>query len=195
MREVDRQDGLLSGSKGEVLSYTARLSPLGKSPSDAPCLSPWFDLLRFNVNRRARAIVRHLRLRRRKRGEAVHQHRQRQDLQADGCAADLDAAGIAHAAVEQRASVSPANFPRVDGDTQRTRDQDRRRILEDELKGEEERLAKLKSEFNNGEPERRGDERNFALYKERTQRLQEDIARTENNVRALAREMSLLKTQ
>jgi hypothetical protein len=98
-------------------------------------------------------------------------------------------------AVEQRTSVSPANFPRVDGDTQRTRDSDRRRILEDELRGEEERLAKLKSEFNNGEPERRGDERNFALYKERTQRLQEDIARTENNVRALAREMSLLKIQ
>ncbi len=98
-------------------------------------------------------------------------------------------------AVEQRASASPANFPRVDGVTQRTRDSDRRRLLEDELKSEEERLAKLKSEFNNGEPERRGDERNFALYKERTQRLQEDIARTENNVRALSREMSLLRTQ
>ena len=98
-------------------------------------------------------------------------------------------------ALEQRTSVSPANFPRVDGDTQRTRDSDRRRILEDELRGEEERLAKLKSEFNNGEPERRGDERNFALYRERVQRLQEDIARTENNVRALAREMSLLKIQ
>lgn len=98
-------------------------------------------------------------------------------------------------AVEQRASASPANFPRVDGDTQRTRDSDRRRILEDELKGEEERLAKLKTEFNNGEPERRGDERNFALYKERAQRLQEDIARTENNVRALTREISLLRIQ
>ena len=97
--------------------------------------------------------------------------------------------------IEPRASVSPASFPRVDGDTQRTRDSDRRRILEDELRSEEERLAKLKSEFNNGEPERRGDERNFALYKERIQRLQEDISRTENNVRALAREMSLLKIQ
>lgn len=98
-------------------------------------------------------------------------------------------------AVEQRASASPANFPRVDGETQRTRDGDRRRILEDELKGEEERLSKLKAEFNQGEPERRGDERNFALYRERTQRLQEDIARTENNVRALSREISLLRTQ
>ncbi len=95
----------------------------------------------------------------------------------------------------ERSSVSPASFPRVDGDTQRTRDSDRRRILEDELRSEEERLARLKSEYNNGEPERRGDERNFALYKERTQRMQEDIARTENNVRALAREMSLLKIQ
>lgn len=98
-------------------------------------------------------------------------------------------------AVEQRASASPASFPRVDGDTQRTRDSDRRRILEDELKGEEERLSKLKTEFNNGEPERRGDERNFSLYRERVQRLQEDIGRTENNVRALAREISLLKIQ
>jgi hypothetical protein len=103
--------------------------------------------------------------------------------------------GAVQPSTEPRASVSPASFPRVDGDTQRTRDSDRRRILEDELKAEEERLAKLKSEFNNGEPERHGDERNFALYKERTQRLQEDIARTENNVRALAREMSLLKIQ
>ncbi|MEP6607859.1 MAG: DUF4124 domain-containing protein [Burkholderiaceae bacterium] len=98
-------------------------------------------------------------------------------------------------ALEQRASVSPASFPRVDGDTQRTRDSDRRRILEDELRGEEERLAKLRSDFNNGEPERRGDERNFALYRERTQHLQDDIARTENNVRALLRELSLLRTQ
>lgn len=98
-------------------------------------------------------------------------------------------------AVDQRSSVSPANFPRVDGDTQRVRDNDRRRILEDELRGEEERLAKLKVEYNSGEPERRGDERNFALYRERTQRLQDDIARTENNVRALLREISLLRTQ
>lgn len=98
-------------------------------------------------------------------------------------------------AVEERASVSPASFPRVDRDTQRTRDSDRRRILEDELKAEEDRLARLRSEFNNGEPERRGDERNFALYQERIQRLREDIARVETNVGALRREIALLRTQ
>jgi hypothetical protein len=96
---------------------------------------------------------------------------------------------------EDRASVSPASFPRVDRDTQRTRDSDRRRILEDELRVEEERLGRLRAEFNNGEPERRGDERNFALYQERIQRLRDDVARVENNVGALRREIALLRTQ
>lgn len=88
--------------------------------------------------------------------------------------------------------VTPANYPRVDGDTQRSRDGDRRRILEDELRAEEDRLARLRQEFNNGEPERRGDERNYARYQERVQRLQEDIQRGENNVVALRREIASL---
>jgi hypothetical protein len=89
--------------------------------------------------------------------------------------------------------VTPANYPRVDGDTQRSRDGDRRRILEDELRAEEDRLARLREEFNNGEPERRGDERNYARYQERVQRLQEDIQRGENNVVALRREIASLR--
>ncbi len=96
---------------------------------------------------------------------------------------------------EDRATVAPANFPRVDRDTQRTRDSDRKRILEDELKTEEDKLGRLKIEYNNGEPERRGDERNFALYQERTKRLREDVARVEANVNALLREIALLRTQ
>ena len=104
-------------------------------------------------------------------------------------------AGRPATSAEDKISVSPANYPRVDRDTQRTRDNDRKRILEDELKTEEERLARLKMEFNNGEPERRGDERNFALYQERVVRLREDIARIETNVGALRREIALLRTQ
>jgi hypothetical protein len=96
---------------------------------------------------------------------------------------------------EDRVTVSPANFPRVDRDTQRLRDNDRKRVLEDELKAEEDKLARLKSEYNNGVPERRGDERNFALYAERTQRLRDDVARAESNVSALRRELALLSTQ
>jgi Domain of unknown function (DUF4124) len=94
--------------------------------------------------------------------------------------------------LEPRAAT-PANYPRVDGDTQRSRDGDRRRILEDELRTEEDRAARLREEFNNGEPERRGDERNYARYQERVQRLQEDIQRSENNIVALRREIASLR--
>ena len=101
----------------------------------------------------------------------------------------------ASGASEDRVTVSPANFPRVDRDTQRSRDSDRKRILEDELKAEEDKLARLKAEYRNGEPERRGDERNFALYAERVQRLRDDLARAEGNVNALRREIALLRSQ
>jgi hypothetical protein len=94
-----------------------------------------------------------------------------------------------------RVTVSPASFPRVDRETQMSRDNDRRRVLEDELKAEEGKLARLKAEYNGGEPERRGDERNFALYAERVQRLRDDVARAEGNVNALRREIALLRTQ
>lgn len=90
-------------------------------------------------------------------------------------------------------AATPANFPRVDTSAQRTRDQDRRRILEDELRKEESRLTELRTEFNGGEPERRGDERNFARYQERVQRLKDDIARSESAVASLRREMAALR--
>lgn len=94
-------------------------------------------------------------------------------------------------AVDQRAS---AGFPRVDASTQRARDSDRRRILEEELKTEEDRLARLRGEFNNGQPERNGDEtRNYARYQERVGRMQQDIQRHESNVSALKRELALLR--
>ena len=101
------------------------------------------------------------------------------------------ARSVASTGMDQRAT--PANYPRVDGDTQRSRDGDRRRILEDELRAEEDRVARLREEFNNGEPERRGDERNYARYQERVQRLQEDIQRGENNIVALRREIASLR--
>jgi hypothetical protein len=89
--------------------------------------------------------------------------------------------------------ATPASYPRIDGETQRSRDGERRRILEDELRAEEERVARLREEFNGGEPERRGDERNYARYQERVQRLQEDIQRGENNIVALRRELASLR--
>jgi len=90
-------------------------------------------------------------------------------------------------------AVAPANFPRVDTSEQKARDADRRAILTDELNTENRKLADLRKEFNNGEPERRADERNAAKYQERVAGLKDSIARAESNVEALKRELANIK--
>ncbi|TYQ17308.1 UNVERIFIED_ORG: uncharacterized protein DUF4124 [Zoogloea ramigera] len=87
----------------------------------------------------------------------------------------------------------PAAFPRVDNAEQRARDADRRAILEDELKSEQQKLAELRFEYNNGAPERRGDERNYAKYQERTATLRDSVGRAEKNVEALKREIANIR--
>jgi len=69
------------------------------------------------------------------------------------------------------------------------RDGDRKRILEEELAAEEKRLAELKKEYNNGEPERNGDERNYQKYLDRTEKLKTDVSRGEANIESLKREL------
>ena len=87
--------------------------------------------------------------------------------------------------------VSPANFPRVDRDVQRLRDVDRRRILEDELRVEQDRLVRLRQDFNNGSPRMQADETAASTsYRERVQRLMEDIQRSEGSVASLKRELT-----
>lgn len=89
--------------------------------------------------------------------------------------------------------ASPSDFPRIDSSTQKARDNDRMQILTEEMKVEERRLATLRQEFNNGEPDRRGDERNYAKYQDRVASMKDDVARTEKNIEALRREIGNLK--
>ncbi|MDB5791918.1 MAG: hypothetical protein JWQ80_1942 [Massilia sp.] len=88
---------------------------------------------------------------------------------------------------------SPADFPKIDSSTQKARDTDRMQILTEEMKVEERKLAALRQEYNNGEPDRRGDERNFAKYQERVALMKDDVSRTEKNIEALKREIGNLK--
>ena len=89
-------------------------------------------------------------------------------------------------------SASGTGTARVDPSAQRARDSDARRILETELKGEEDRLADLKKEFNNGQPERQGNEKNYQTYVDRVGQLSAAIARKEVDVAAIRREIQKL---
>jgi hypothetical protein len=89
-------------------------------------------------------------------------------------------------------AAGPSVGAKVDPGEQRARDSDARRILEAELRKEEERLAQLQKDYNNGEPERRGDERNYQKYLDRVADLKAAIARKEADVAALKRELAKL---
>jgi hypothetical protein len=81
---------------------------------------------------------------------------------------------------------------KVDPALQKSRDSDRRKVLESELRDAESKLEALKREYNGGEPERRGDERNFAKYQERVNELKAAITRQEADLQALRREIAKL---
>jgi hypothetical protein len=81
---------------------------------------------------------------------------------------------------------------RVDPADQKARDTDARTILQNELRKEEAALDALKREYNNGEPERQGDERNYQKYLDRTNELKAAISRKEADVGSLRRELQKL---
>jgi hypothetical protein len=91
-------------------------------------------------------------------------------------------------------AASPARGAdsRVDTTAQRQRDAEARRILEGELKREEDKLVALKREYNNGEPERLGNERNYQTYIDRVAGLKASITRSESDIAALKREIAKL---
>jgi hypothetical protein len=81
---------------------------------------------------------------------------------------------------------------KVDSREQRARDSDARKILEAELKKDEDALAAMQKEFNNGEPERQGGERNYQKYLDRVEEMRSAIARKQADIAALKRELAKL---
>jgi len=81
---------------------------------------------------------------------------------------------------------------KVGAEDQKARDADARRILETELKKEEDALAALQKEYNNGQPERKGDERNYQKYQDRVNEMKAALTRKESDVASLKRELSKL---
>jgi hypothetical protein len=91
------------------------------------------------------------------------------------------------------ANPSPAGFPKVDPATQKNRDGARRKILEDELSGEEKALAQAKTELTEQESIRNGGEKNYQRVLDRLQTYKDEVERHEKNVEALKKELSNVK--
>ena len=96
--------------------------------------------------------------------------------------------------------ASPEGFPRVDGETQKNRDDTRYLILQNELSAEERLLEEAKQNLQEGEakPEVfKGKEgktyRNVAKYSEKVKSLTEQVDLHQKNVDALKTEISKLK--
>jgi hypothetical protein len=89
-----------------------------------------------------------------------------------------------------RVATAPQAGSRVDGSEQRSRDSDSRQILESELKKAESKQADLLNEYNNGEPDKRGDEaRNHQKYLDRVAELKASIARNDSDIASIKREI------
>lgn len=89
-----------------------------------------------------------------------------------------------------RVAAANPGAPRVDAAGQKARDSDARLILEAELKKVESRQSDLMGEYNNGEPEKRGDEaRNYQKYLDRIAELKASIARNESDMAGIRREL------
>ena len=88
---------------------------------------------------------------------------------------------------------SPAGFPKVDAATQRSRDDERRKILKDELSAEQKALVKAKEDLTQQESVRNGNERNYQKVLDRLQPYKDDVQRHEKNIEALNKELGKVK--
>lgn len=91
------------------------------------------------------------------------------------------------------ANPGPANFPKVDPQTQKQRDTDRRRILEQELANEQKLLDQAQKELAQQESIRLGSERNYQRVLDRLEPYKNKVKLHEENIASLKREMANLK--
>jgi hypothetical protein len=89
-----------------------------------------------------------------------------------------------------RATPTPSGFPKVDPETQRGRDDMRRKVLGEELASEEKLLAEARASYANGAPVPLPEEQsNAARYQERIGRLRQAVQLHERNIEALKKEL------
>jgi hypothetical protein len=93
-----------------------------------------------------------------------------------------------------KSTPTPAGFPKVDADTQRGRDDVRRKVLTDELATEEKLLAESRAAYGDGAPPPLPEEQaNAQKYADRLSKLRQAVNLHEKNVEALRKELAALR--
>jgi hypothetical protein len=88
------------------------------------------------------------------------------------------------------ANPSPATFPKVQEDTQKARDGDRKRILEQELAGEQRSLDQAQRELAEQQSVRASES---PAARDRVQPYRDRVAQHERNIVAIQKELSSLR--
>ena len=88
---------------------------------------------------------------------------------------------------------SPSSFPKVEGDVQKERDNDRKRILESELSTEQKNLEEARKELAEQEATRLGNERNYQKVLDRLEPYKNKVALHERNIEAIRRELAKVR--
>jgi hypothetical protein len=99
----------------------------------------------------------------------------------------------APAKAQSKAAPRPADFPKVDGDMQKQRDNDRRRILDQELANEQKLLDQARKDLAEQESMRLGSERNYQRVLDRLEPYKKKVKLHEDNVGNLRKELAGIK--
>jgi hypothetical protein len=89
--------------------------------------------------------------------------------------------------------ASPPGFPKVGENAQKERDDDRRRILENELTAERQNLEQARKELTEQEGIRNGNERNYQRVLDRLEPYKNKVALHERNIEAIEKELDNLR--
>ncbi|MBS1196655.1 MAG: Type secretion outerrane pore forming protein [Proteobacteria bacterium] len=88
---------------------------------------------------------------------------------------------------------SPAGFPRVGENTQKFRDSDRKRILEQELSIEQKNLSQAKRDLTEQEAATNAIDKNTVADTSRLQAFKDRVVQHERNILAIGKELSMIK--
>ena len=102
--------------------------------------------------------------------------------------------GTPPSSASARKSPSPDGFPKVDNQTQRVRDDMRKKVLNEELSSEQKLLAESRVAYADGAPPALPDEKaDTDKYRARIARLRQAMSLHEKNIEALKKELSMVK--